>query len=325
MTGDTVLLIGLGDNKVCLNTATLYTIQDKIEKDYGTDSFFTEAWKVLNNLFDADQIYVLNLDSWDDLQDQEDLLQQNQFTYIVPLGLYLNDSYHNIFEDKQYYYSQLLAWMAHGAFSTIIFTGKHASGFTTLTEYLDYEKQVLDEVAPSFQNLERENVIYVGNCLNAYPYANVIVAGMLLGDVGEYPTADNLYEARFDIDWCDVPFDLVFFRNGYLTGTTVENLMNFSSDPFRKPVTVDRILKYIRSHWPDMSQFIGTAFTQYKMAKIYEIADTFLASLVDWILYKYQITGMTSVQNQDGTVSIHISYDIWPHFTTEKFSDEVIL
>ncbi len=149
---------------------------------------------------------------------------------------------------------------------------------------------------------------------------------MLLGDVGEYPKYPALYDACFDIDWCDVNFDLVFFKNNYLTDTSVENLMNFEYPQcFVKPVTVDRICKYIARHWPDMDEYIGTAFTQYKMTKIYEKVNEYLSSLVGWILYDYSIDGISSVQNPDTTVGIHITYTLWPHFTTEKITDEVIL
>ena len=326
MTGDTVLLIGIGEKKTNLGTITLYEKQIQIEKDHGLDSFFTEAWILLKNRFNAENVYVLNLDSWDDLKDQDELFQQEDFTYIVPIGLYLTDSYTDIFEHKKYYYAQLLAWMIHRSMSTVIFTGQHATGFNTLTEYLAHELKEIDTVRSSFQNLKRNNVIYVSNCLYAYPYANVVLAGMLLGDIGDYPSVDDLYNACFDIDWCDIPFDMVFFRNNYLTNTSVENLMNFANDDnILKSVTVDRIVKYIARHWPDLDEFIGTRYTQYKMTQIYEKVNAYLRSLVGWILYDYSIDSMATVENPDTTVSIHIVYTLWPHFTTEKITDEVIL
>jgi hypothetical protein len=326
MMGDSILLIGIDPKKIGIGTIIQYKKLVDINNTFGTDSIFAEAWNILTNQFGADTIFVLNLDSWDDLKDQDELFQQEDFTYIVPIGLYLTDSYDDIFENKRYYYSQLLTWMCHRSLSTIILTGKHATGFNTLTEYLNYEKQELDTVRASFQNLKKNNIVYVSNCLYAYPYANVILAGMLLGDVGEYPKYPALYDACFDIDWCDVNFDLVFFKNNYLTDTSVENLMNFEYPQcFVKPVTVDRICKYIARHWPDMDEYIGTAFTQYKMTKIYEKVNEYLSSLVGWILYDYSIDGISSVQNPDTTVGIHITYTLWPHFTTEKITDEVIL
>ena len=102
--------------------------------------------------------------------------------------------------------------------------------------------------------------------------------------------------------------------------------MNFDNiDSFVKPVTVDRICKYIGRHWPDLNDYIGTSFTQYKMTKIYERVDEYLSSLKNWILYDYSIDGISSVQNPDTTIGIHITYTLWPHFTTEKITGEVTL
>ena len=326
MTDDSILLIGIADRKIKLNTITLYDREQDIVTDYGEDSFFTEAWRLLKNRFAVGMVFVLNLDSWDDLKEEKELFRQEDFAYIVPIGLYMTDSYTDVFEDKLYYYSQFLVWMTEHSLSTVIFTGQHATGFDTLTEYLDHEKKELEAVAGSFKALRRNNAVYVANCLYAYPYANVVLAGMLTGDVGEYPAAGELYEACFDIDWCDVPFDLVFFKNNYLVDTSVENLMNFAdSESCLKPVTVDRIIKYIARHWPDLDEFIGTGYTEYKATKIYERADSYLQSLVGWILYDYRIDNISHTVNIDSTVSIHLSYTLWPHFTTEKITDEVIL
>ena len=323
---DSILLIGIGEKKVGLDTVIRYERAHDIENAFGIDSFFYQAWNLLTREFGAEIIYILNLDAWDDLKNQDELFQQEDFTYVVPIGLYLTDGYNDLFTGKRYYYSQLLAWMCHRSLTTVIMTGQHATGFTTLTEYLTHEKKELDTVKSAFYNLKKNNVLYVANCLYAYPYANVVLTGMLLGDVGEYPSYDRLYGACFDIDWCDVDFDLVFFRNNYLTGTSVENLMNFEpAESFIKPVTVDRICKYIARNWPDMDGYIGTVFTQYKMTKIYELVNAYLGSLKNWILYDYSIDGISSVQNPDTTVSIHITYTLWPHFTTEKITDEVIL
>ena len=326
MTDDTVLLIGIGKKKTRLGQIIEYTKAIDVENDHGADSLFMQSWELLFDQFGAQKIYILNLDSWDDLKEQDDLFQQEDFSYIVPLDLYLSDSYQDILTQKTYFYSQLLVWLTHRSHSTVIFTGQHASGFTTLTEYLEHEKQEIEEVQPSFRNLRKQNIIYVANCLNAYSHANVILTGMLLGDIGEYPGTENLYAACFDIDWCDVSFDMVFWKNNYLTDTSVENLMNFSdAASYIKPVTVDRICKYIARHWPDLDQFIGTAFTEYKMTCIHDIVDQYLTSLHEWILYDHKIDGISSVQNPDSTVGIHISYTLWPHFTTEKITDEVIL
>lgn len=325
MTDDTVLLIGLDMTKKYEDRIMEPSRLAELKDWYGAGSIFTEPYRVLTDTFGAGSVSVLNLDAWDDLKNDTELFEQHDYTYIVPLGLRLSDSYDDLFENKRYFYSQLLVWMTDHCDSVVILTGIHASNYNTLTEYLEHEKEELDTVQPYFYNLRRNNCIYVSNCLTLWPDANVVLAGMLLNDVAEYPLLDYLGDAWFDMDASDIGFDMVWFQNHYLRPTTVENLKNFTTDSFLKTVLTDRILKYIRRHWPDINDYIGTAFSQYKIMKITEQTEEYLKSLKDWIIHDYKILSVTSVQNPDSTVGIHIHYELQPKFTTERYVDEVVL
>jgi len=325
MTGDTILLIGIDTHKISLGEVQDYTRRQSLIDTYGEDSIFIEPFSILQDKFNAENISVLNLDSWDDLKEEEELFNQHIFTYIIPLGLRLSDSYDNIFEQKRYLYAQLLVWMTDGVPSTVIMTGLHASSFNTLTEYLTYEKEEINATNGYFYNLQKNNLIYVSNGLQNYTQANVILAGMLLNDLGDYPLPDSIGNAYWDMDYCDVDMDLVWFRNNYLRPTTVENLKNFAGDLFIKTVMVDRIIKWLKRNWPDMNDYIGTAFTDYKLVKIVEQSEEYLKSFVDWIIYDYKIISVDTEQYADSSIGIHIHYEIWPKFTTEKYVDEVIL
>lgn len=325
MTGDTILLIGIDTHKINLGEVQDYTGRQSLIDTYGEDSIFIKPFRILQDNFNVENISVLNLDSWDDLKEEEELFNQHIFTYIIPIGLRLSDSYDNIFEQKRYLYAQLLVWMTDGVPSTIIMTGLHASSFNTLTEYLAYEKEEINATNGYFYNLQKNNLIYVSNGLQNYTQANVILAGMLLNDLGEYPLPDFIGNAYWDMDYCDIDMDLVWFRNNHLRPTTVENLKNFAGDLFIKTVMVDRIIKWLKRNWPDMNDYIGTAFTDYKLVKIVEQSEAYLKSFVDWIIYDYKIISVDTEQYMDSSIGIHIYYEIWPKFTTEKYVDEVIL
>ncbi len=325
MTGDTILLIGIDNHKINLGEIIDYKKRQSLIDTYGEDSIFIEPFSILQDDFNAENISVLNLDSWDDLKEEEELFNQHIFTYIIPIGLRLSDSYDNIFEQKRYLYAQLLVWMTNNVPSTVIMTGIHASYFNTLTEYLAYEKSEIDATNGYFYNLQKNNLIYVSNGLQNYTQANVVLAGMLLNDLGDYPLPDFIGNAYWDTDYCDVNMDLVWFRNNYLRPTTVENLKNFAGDFFIKTVMVDRIIKWLKRNWPDMNDYIGTAFTNYKLVKIVEQSEEYLKSFVDWIIYDYKIISVDTEQYADSSIGIHIHYEIWPKFTTEKYVDEVIL
>jgi len=325
MKDDTILLLGIDEKKTALNEAREYTRYQELLDTYGETSVFAGPFRTLQEQFGAENISVLNLDSWDDLKEKEELFRQQYYTYIVPLGLRLSDSYDNILENKRYLYAQLLVWMTGRTASTIVMTGVHASLFNTLTEYLAYEKQEVKEVSDYLFNLQGNNLVYVSNSLVHEDYANVILTGLLLDDVGSYPSSDALPAACWDIDYSDISMDLVWFRNNHLRPVTVENLKNFASEPFIKSVLVDRIIKYIKNHWPDQNGYIGTAFSDYKLVKIAEQAEEYLKTLTGWILYDYDILSVTTEQYADSSVGIHVRYEVWPKFTVEKYTDEVIL
>lgn len=325
MTGDTILLIGIDDKKVNLGQIYEPDRYSRLQELYGEESVFLEPYRLLTEDFEAESVSVLNLDAWDDLREDPELLQQQEFTYILPLDLRLSDSYDDIFENKRYYYVQLLVWMTTQTYSTVIATGQHAQNFNTLTEYLDYEQEELETITDSLSNLWKNNLIYVSNGLRNFTQANVVLAGALLNDIAEYPLPDVLGEAYWDMDYSDVDMDMVWFCNHFLRETTIENLKNFSNNYFIKSVLVDRIIKWLKRHWPDWNEYIGTAFTEYKLMKITEQTDEYLKSLVDWIIYDYRIISVTTEQHPDSTIGIHIHFEIWPKFTTEKYVDEVVL
>lgn len=325
MTGDTVLLIGLDTTKKYEGQIREPERLSTLKAEYGEESVFAEPYRILTEQFAAESVSVLNLDAWDDLREDPELFEQHDYTYIIPLGLRLSDSYDDIFENKRYLYSQLLVWMTDRSNSVVVLSGIHASSYNTLTEYLAHEKSELDTARTYFYNLRGNNCIYVSNSLRRWPAANVILAGLLLDNVAEYPVPEDLGEAYFDIDASDIDMDLVWFQNHHLRPTTVENLKNFAENSLLKNVLVDRAIRYIKRHWPDIHAYIGTAFTQYKMTKIAEQAETYLKTLKHWIIRDYKILSVTSVQNPDSTVNIHVHYEIWPIFTTERYVDEVIL
>lgn len=325
MTGDTILLLGIDYAKKYLSQIIeIDRIQELIDI-YGENSIFAEPFRLLKDRFGAENISVLNLDSWDDLKEEEELFSQHHYSYILPIGLRLSDSYDDIFKNKRYLYSQLLVWMTGREPSTVIMTGQHASLFNTLTEYLIQEQKEIETATDYLYNLQGNNLIYVSNGLRNQEHANIILAGLLLGDIGTYPLPEDLETAYWETDYSDIDMDLVWFRNHEIRPVTVENLKNFATDPFLKNVLIDRIIKYLKTHWPDQHEYIGTAFSDYKLIQIAEQAETYLKSLVGWILYDYKILSVFTEQHPDSTIGIHIRYEIWPRFTIEKYTDEVIL
>lgn len=326
MLENSILLVGLGTNKFKLNEIVETTDLDYIKNNFGADSCFFKASVLAEKFGQNHDLYILNLDTWEDIKYQEEILLDLNFDYIVPLDLYIDDSYYDRYYQKKLTYSQLILLLLHKTVTTMILTGPHAKDYENLDTFLNSEAERLNNVEYRFDNLRKNGMIYVANILANYTYANVILATMLANtDYGEYPSSSLLESPVFDIDYSDVSNRMVYFKSNYLTGTTVENLVNFDKNYITRLVPVYKIIKYFYFHRADLDKFIGQAYTEYRKLKIQEELFKFLDSLVGWIIYKYELISITVVSNEYGSVDILLKYNIWPKFTTEKYTIETSL
>lgn len=326
MLENSILLVGLGTNKFKLNEIIETTDLDYIKNNFGADSCFFKASVLAEKFGQNHDLYILNLDTWEDIKYQEEILLDLNFDYIVPLDLYIDDSYYDRYYQKKLTYSQLILLLLHKTVTTMVLTGPHAKDYENLDAFLNSEAERLNNVEYRFDNLRKNGMIYVANILANYTYANVILATMLANtDYGEYPSSSILESPVFDIDYSDVSNRMVYFKSNYLTGTTVENLVNFDKNYITRLVPVYKIIKYFYFHRADLDKFIGQAYTEYRKLKIQEELFKFLDSLVGWIIYKYELISITVVSNEYGSVDILLKYNIWPKFTTEKYTIETSL
>lgn len=326
MLENSILLVGLGTNKFELNEIVETTDLDYIKNNFGADSCFFKASVLAEKFGQNHDLYILNLDTWEDIKYQEEILLDLNFDYIVPLDLYIDDSYYDRYYQKKLTYSQLILLLLHKTVTTMVLTGPHAKDYENLDAFLNSETERLDNVEYRFDNLRKNGMIYVANILANYTYANVILATMLANtDYGEYPSSSILESPVFDIDYSDVSNRMVYFKSNYLTGTTVENLVNFDKNYITRLIPVYKIIKYFYFHRADLDKFIGLAYTEYRKLKIQEELFKFLDSLVGWIIYKYELISITVVSNEYGSVDILLKYNIWPKFTTEKYTIETSL
>lgn len=313
-----ILLIGLGTNKINLNKIVEASNISDVEKFYGNNSCFFKAFKILKRLNKTDKIYILNLDTWEDVKDQETIFEDMNFDYICPLDLRLDDFYFDSFYNRNLTYSQLLLLMLHNAVSTMIISGVRASYYETLDDYLNAENEILKKTEYRFSNLRKENLMYVSNNLKSYEYPNVVLAAILtITDYAEYPSSSLLGDSIFEIDLVDVPKNLIFFKNNFLTGVTIENFVTFSRDISLKIGTVNRILKYFYFNDVNLDKFLGKPYSEYTKVLIQEELEEWLEDKKGWIIYDYSIKEVIPVSSINGGVTINIKFEIKPKFTTE--------
>lgn len=322
-----ILLVGIGTNKYKVNEILETSDLKLVREKYGADSCFYKALNEVIRFGQTENIYILNLDTWEDIKQQQNVLEELNFDYCVPLDLYIDDEYYDWFYQKELAYSQLILFTLHKTITTVILTGNHASGYENLDAFLNAETERIRNSEYRFHNLKKHNLIYVANILTNTLYANAVLATILTQtDYGDYPSSGLLDKPVFDIDYSDmVDSRIVYFKDNELTGETIENLVNFSNNLTLRLVPVYKIIKYFYFHRADLDKFVGKAYTEYRKLKIQEELYKFLDSLLGWIIYKYELISITVESTEYGSVDVLLRYDIWPKFTTEKYTIETTL
>ena len=325
MVGDTILIIGSSkeSNKRCV--VEQYDRIEDVIKDYGKDSDFAEAFKTIVK-YRVDDVYLVNMKTITDFKDILRQIEHSEFTYICPISIMLRDSYQDSFNllESQSYVNQL-SLACYRNDSRIIMTDNHASLYEDMDAFnADYREQIANFATIRNKNRILENVIVVANNLKESKYGNIVLASSLsISEPNEYPFILE-DEAIFLFDFADMLPNLVYFKNNFRTGVTVENLVNLSSDNPNKSVLVMRIISLIIKEL-HFEEYIGKKFRPYFLTKIKEKARKVFDSFVGYLIYGYDIDDVEYVDDKSGAVNIVIRYTLYPLFTIESYTAEMRL
>lgn len=317
-----MLIIGKAATRYSYKTISYEDDYNTVLKNYG-DSDLTSAFKVAKDN-DVEFIFLLNIQDNFDLFSVIEDLKQNDFTYIVPINLLISDYYYDTYNNnrKTYYIEYLLDNIRSKNESIFVLTDKHASLYEDQDAFLEDMNNISHTIDESLTSKSyRENLIFVANNLQDYPMANVILASALCTtDMSIYPTA-NFGDALFMIDEFDTAFNFAYFKNHIEVPTTVENLLNFKLYGPEKIVTIQRIIKLIKREL-ELSEFIGRLYTEYQRIQIYKRIEAYLRSLVDYVIYSYDITSVKAYKDKNNPCTVIVICDmkIQPKDCLEKCS-----
>ena len=294
------------------------------EELFGKDCDLVNAFKTAQNLGVKD-IFLMNTQSHQDLINAQEIFNQNDFAYIVPIGYKFSDTFVDITNGstKTNFYAYLLNQSKIRSRTVYVVTDMHASLYEdmdTFIEDMNYAEETF--LWNCYIETNRCNLIFCANNLVKTEYANLYLAAALCTtDASEYPTAD-FGPAIFNIDQWDMTKSWAYFKNSSIHETTVENLLNMSDAPTpKKIVTVNRILNVIEREL-DFSEFLGQSYTAYKNLLIREKLNRYLGGLKDYLLYDYKIDSVQAFRGMPGTVTVLCRYTVYPKNTTESISLE---
>lgn len=320
---DSILIIGSGENEQYLNEfikpAGLYDMKNK----FGTSSL-TDAYEVAITL-GARNVYVMNCYKTTDYIDSIPFVSQYNFAFVVPVGIKLSDRFYSNSRGREMYFAEYyLNAFSKFTNSLIIFTDEHASLYEDIDHYLiDMHTKVDSFKAQSNYVLDNSgrNLAFCLNNVQNNLYGNVILAALLSrADIGHYPTNIER-KAIFDLHSSDIySNEIIYFKNNYHIGITVENLKNFRTiNDANKLITIDRVIKHIERTL-NTSFAIGKLYNQYIKMNLHDHLDMYFRGLLNTVIRNYRINNLDFVIRDDMTGYFVADIDIYPINSLEKIN-----
>jgi len=315
-----MLIIGQGATNYARKQVVYAEKYSEVLSAFG-DSELTDAF-VTAKQFNAPYVFLMNCRQNYDCLDIGTTLRAADFSYIVPVSLYLSDEFDDPKTERRISYIEYLMEQV-GAVNDSVFivTDKSAE----LYEDVDAFIEDMNSISAVFSQKRKspavkENVVFVVNNLVSHKKANIPLAAALCATpVNRYPEAD-FGEAYFLLDqWEDIG-NWAYFQNHNVRNTTVENLLNFETvgNPL-KIVFVSRIIKLLKREL-DFHDFIGKQYTEYRRLNIRTRLEEYLDSLLNKVLYEYDIKAVKPYRNRVEPMSVNIRnvFDVWPVNCLEK-------
>lgn len=327
-----MLIIGKAETMENIREIVYEESYPEVLRKYG-NSDISRAFAVAQE-YGCPDIFVLNLKTNKDYLDATDILKDYDFTYIVPVSVYMSDTINDIYNNDTEYsiIAYLLSKISKNSSycdSVIVTTDKHASLYEYMNDFIEDMNRAQNLIIKGSTNKNKlENIIPVANNLKDTIYANVALAATLCSSpLSSYPMADY-GKAIFNIDKWDNRESWSYFKNHVNTSTSVENLLNLKDSGALKIVFISRILKAIKRGL-DFEEFIGRYYTEYIRVKIQDKLAKYLQSLIGNVIYDFDIEKVYAEKDyvNKGTVIVHCIFSVWPINCLEEchISKEIVL
>lgn len=299
-----------------------YESVEFVKEKYGL-SPLASAFEDAKNL-GAPHVFLMNIRTPERYIEAANILRHYDFTYIVPIGLFMSDFFYNKIHgtQMQYYFEYFLRALSLQNNSTLIVTDKHASLYADIDHFLDEMLNISRHFKSKIYTqtlIKGENIYFAANNLQNYSYANVAMAAALCSTpLNKYPEG-NFGPTVFYIDNFDIKDnELVFFKNNYLRNTTISNYVNYYKEQTQNKVgTTDRIVKYLIREL-DFSEFVGKIANEYYRMKIEKKIAEFMENQKGYVLIDYEIDPSRMFQISPGASIFESEIAIRPINTQEQ-------
>lgn len=328
---NSLLIIGKANNN---NLSEEILKAKNIKEIYETfgDSELTRAAEYALNQ-GLGEIYLYNTYETENYLTIADKFIHYDFSYIVPIGIHISDSFYNpITKTNMLYADFYVSSLAEDTCSTVIMTDRHAELYEDLDNYLLSMEDLIANIKTKYQSTSLStstnssntnkwtNLIFVSNMLRNVEYSNIRLACELIKCTPGYYPSSISEKAVYDYDSFDFSQnDMCYFKNNILSsGCSIENLLNMrvAQDAY-KSVIVDMVIKYIRRNL-DLSNYSGGFYTKYTKIKIGNEIRSFMNKITGVMIKNYSIKSIDFVLTGPNVGNVLIETEITPRGTFES-------
>lgn len=323
-----ILIIGTANNnnqaKVILNPLNIETARQV----YGSNNPLYDAYKLAaETVFDTSTIYTVNCPMTTDFIEIIDTIIHYNFSYIVPINIYIDDTFINPVNDKKTYFCNYYIERlgAVDSLSTLLITDRPSYLYESIDNYiLSLKKIIKNYMDESMHILERygSNMIFTINNLDGVFYSNVLLASILSTNTfTEYPDSVS-FRTHFDIDDFDLNnVNISYFKFCENTNScTIENLKNLRTiDDIYKWVLIDETVKYVIRQL-NLDEFRGKLYSPYVKLQINTRVKKIMEDMKGIVFKDYTIENIQFVKTAPAVGYISIKVSIVPFGTLERIN-----
>ena len=322
-----ILLIGSANNnnqaKIILNP--LNTAGAK--QLYGENNPLTNAYEMAYNITNTSNVYTVNCPMSTDFIEIIDTIINYDFDYIVPIDIFLEDTFINPINDKTTYfcnyYIERLGLIENLA--TLIMTDRASYYYNSIDDYLLATKKIFKKYRESSTHILEKygsNMIFVLNNLTESYYSNVLLAAILsINSFTKYPNSVP-YKTHFDIDNFDIKnVNLAYFKYCENTNScTIENLKNLRlEDDIYKWVLIDEAIKYVIKNL-NLDEYRGRLYSPYIEMQINTRVKKIMEDMKGIVFKQYQVEKVQFIKTAPAVGYISIEVSFVPFGTLEKIN-----
>ena len=322
-----ILIIGSAGNnnqeKIILNPLNIETAKQL----YGEGNALFNAYSLAYNITNDSNVYTVNCPMSTDFIEIIDTILNYNFSYIVPIDIYIDDTFINPNNNKKTYFCNYYIERlgAVDNLSTLIMTDRASYLYDSIDDYLVATKKMFKQYSNSSSHIldvYGSNMIFVLNNLEESYYSNILLAAILSKNMfTEYPNSVP-YKTHFDIDDFDINnVNFSYFK--YCSNTDsciIENLKNLrTTDDIYKWVLVDEAIKYVIRKL-NLDEYRGKLYSPYVELQINARVKNIMEDLKDSVFKSYTIESIKFVKTAPAVGYINIKVSIVPFGTLEKIN-----